>query len=129
MEKAEVFFMITLTKGNTTETIYCTPLELLTSAPNYYYFKFTNRLTKQVVSAWLSNVSTTDRFQRFTIQTNSLFSSYDEGFWTYTIQPSTTNNLVPTTAICESGLMYLKPNNSFTPTKYDDQSTTFKTYS
>lgn len=129
MRKAEFFlFMIVLNKGNNAERVYCTPLELLASSPNFYFFKFTNRTTGDVVTFFDTNESNTARYQYFTLNTQSIFGTFEEGFWGYTIQPSSTNTGTPNTAICESGLMYLKPAIEFEPTKYDEQDNTFKVF-
>lgn len=120
--------MIVLNKGENAEIIYCTPLESATSIPAYYYFKFTNRITKDVISVFLTDTSVLKRYQKFTIDTDTLFSTFDTGFWSYTIQGSSVNTGTPTSPVLEMGYMYLNEATEFTPTKYDEQDNTFKTY-
>lgn len=116
--------MIHLTKGNTeifTTTCDCGDEPL-------YYFKFTNRTTSDVVEMWLNNLSTKSRFQKFQFDTDDFFGNFNEGFWTYTIQVGVTENVVPTTAILESGYMYLHPEVDYEPIKYSEQSNNFTAY-
>lgn len=120
--------MIILNLGDNSEVIRVTPLENSATTPNYYYFVFTNRVTKDEVDMWLTNVSTTARYQKFQINTDNLFDGYDTGFWNYTIQGATTLNVIPTSAILESGYMYLYPATEYAPTEYNEQSNQFKTY-
>jgi hypothetical protein len=127
---AEAFFcMIQLNLNNNSDIIICTPLELLTNEPAYYYFEFTSRQTKNVIKVTLTDISNTNRYQKFIIDTESIFVNQKEGLWKYIIKPaSLNNNTDPNTAICEEGLMYLVSNNTFEPTKYDDQSNQVKAY-
>ena len=121
--------MIKLTKGETTEYIYCTPMENLSSVPAWFYFKFVNRVTLDEVETWIDSGNlTTDRYSKYPIDTSALFDDMPSGFWTYTIQPATEEEVVPNTDICESGLMYLYPATEFQPTKYDEQSNNFIVY-
>jgi hypothetical protein len=117
--------MIHLTKGQE-NTIFTTSDTTLTL--DYYYFKFTNRTTQDVVEMWLANESDKERFQKYTIITSDFFGNFIEGFWTYTIQIATAYEVVPTTAILESGYMLLHPENEFVPTKYSEQSNNFTAY-
>lgn len=122
--------MIQLNKDNNAEYIICTPLELLSSVPAYYYFKFVSRQTNAVVQFTAQDLSTTQRYQKFLIDTASKFATQKEGLWKYIIKPaSSNNNLEPNTDICESGLMYLVSDDTFEPTKYEDQANTIKAYS
>lgn len=116
--------MINLTKGQT-ETIYTTTNG---GGAALYYFKFTNRTTNDVRQIWLNNLSTKSRFQKFTFDVDDFFDTFIEGFYTYTIQVATTSNVVPTSAVLETGYMKLNPANEFTPTKYNEQSNQFKVY-
>lgn len=117
--------MIHLTKGQE-NTIYTTADTTFTL--NYYYFKCTNRTTQDVVEMWLANESDVDRFQKYTILTNDFFGNFIEGFWTYTIQMAEDYGIVPTSAILESGYLYLHPETDFAPTKYSEQSNNFTAY-
>jgi hypothetical protein len=120
--------MIILNLGENSEMIRVTPLENSATTPAFYYFLFVNRITNDEVDMWLTNVSTTARYQKFQINTENLFGDYDTGFWSYTIQGASVNNVVPTTPILESGYMYLYPETEFNPTEYNEQSNQFKTY-
>ena len=117
--------MIHFTKGNS-DTIFTTADTTLTL--NYYYFKFTNRTTQDIVEMWLPNESEKDRFQKYTINTDEYFVNFNEGFWTYTIQMAEDYEVIPTSAILESGFMYLHPATDFEMIKYNEQSNTFKAY-
>jgi hypothetical protein len=121
--------MIKLTKGETTEYIYCTPMENLSEVPTWFYFKFVNRVTLDEVEYWADTGNlTTDRYSKYPFGTEGFFADMPSGFWTYTIQPATTEEVVPNTDICESGLMYLYPATEFAPTKYEEQSNNFIVY-
>jgi hypothetical protein len=116
--------MINLTKGQT-ESIYTTTNG---GGAALYYFKFTNRTTNDVKQMWLNNLSTKARFQKFTFDVDDFFDNFIEGFYTYTIQVATANNVVPTTAVLETGYMKLNPATEFAPIKYNEQSNQFKVY-
>jgi hypothetical protein len=121
--------MITLTKGYDEWLICFTGKVLAEAPPAFYYFKFTNRTTLDEVDMWLvAEQSGTDRYELCFVNTNEYFSDYPEGFWTYEIYPSDTDQVLPTEAMIESGLMYLYPQTEFTPTKYDEQNNTFVVY-
>jgi hypothetical protein len=118
--------MINLYIGNTNNAIYCTPDENSSATITFYYFKFVNRITQDVVQMWLQNISGNKRNQKFLINVNTYFLNQDGGLWRYTIQ-SSLQNIVPTSAILESGLMYLH-SDLIEPVKYNEQVNTFKTY-
>lgn len=118
--------MINLYIGNNANEILVTPDENSVAAISFYYFKFVNRITLDEVDMWLQNTSTTQRYQKFEIDVDEYFTDFDGGLWTYTIQAAT-NNVIPTSAILESGLMYLHTN-IISPVNYNEQSNTFKTY-
>lgn len=120
--------MIILTKGNTANEMYVTPLELASSTPAWYYFKFTNRVTNDVIEYWGTDESTDARYQKFIIDVDDYFDTFDMGFWKYEIYGVDDENEQPTSSVLETGFMYLKPENEFTPTKYNEQSTNFTTY-
>lgn len=122
--------MILLNLNSTTNLVYCTPLEKLSVVPSYYYFRFESRQTKSVVQFTIADTSNSKRFQKFIVNAVQLFANQKEGFWNYIIKPTSQNNGIdPNTDICETGMMYLSSNNIFTPTKYEDQNNTYKTYS
>lgn len=120
--------MIVLAKGNT-ETICITPKENSSLNLVNYKIVFTNRTTKEVVDFWFADISTTARCQKFTIIVNTYFQNYDEGFWEYAVYGTATLNGTPNTPMLENGLMYLKPQTNYEPTKYNEQDTAFTTYS
>jgi len=122
--------MIQIDKASNVQSIYCTPREKLTSAPAFYYFKFTSRQTKQVVQFTAVDISTTQRFQKFVIDAAVKFANQKEGFWTYQIKAATiNNNLDPGGVVLEEGLAYIRT--AATPFNgiYNDQSNQVKNYS
>ena len=119
--------MIILTK-NITSKIFCTPLENTTNSLTIFKFVFTNRITKDIVNFWGTNISTTKRYQLFEIVVNTYFTNYDTGMWDYIIYGASTIGGMPTTDSLENGYMYLKNNDTFIPESYNGQSNTFVTY-
>lgn len=121
--------LIKTTDPDNVQYIYYTPMENLLEVPAFFYLKFVNRVTLDEVEFWAdSGELTTGRYTRTPVSAFGLFNDMPSGFWTYTIQPATTEDVVPNTDICESGLMYLYPATEFTPTKYDEQSNNFIVY-
>lgn len=119
--------MINLTKGNTNTIIVTlkekTPLVIL-----YFKFIFTNRITQNVVNVWLTNTSTTNRYQKFSIVTNTYLANEDDGLYTYNVYGCASLGGTPNTPLLESGYMYLHPSVEFDPVKYNEQSNQFITY-
>lgn len=104
--------MVHLTKGETnTIVMTLTEKELLTS-PNYL-FVFTNRSSNEVVKfVKLNNTDISlykDRYNEFSIVTNTYFSSALEGQYTYEIyeQASTSNTNPSGLNKLETGIMWL----------------------
>lgn len=93
----------------------------------FYQITFTNRVTSDSVTVFLEDISTTKRYQKLNIDTDSELGDYDTGFWKYEIKGSEDGE-VADDAILESGFMYLYPENAFSPTKYNEQSNQFLTY-
>jgi hypothetical protein len=125
--------MIKLTKGQEVEYIYCTPMDNLTSIPAWVYFKFVHRMTGEVVEFWGDSIgqSTTNRYAKYGIDTSVYFADSTEGMWTYTIQETSDEEVVPTIGqypILESGYLYLYPASTFEPTKYEGQDNSFIAY-
>ena len=121
--------LIKTTDPYNVQYIYYTPMENLLEVPAFFYLKFVNRVTLDEVEFWAdSGELTTGRYTRTPVSAFGLFNDMPSGFWTYTIQPATTEDVVPNTDICESGLMYLYPATEFAPTKYDEQSNNFIVY-
>jgi hypothetical protein len=104
--------MVHLTKGETnTIVMTLTEKELLTS-PNYL-FVFTNRSSNEVVKfVKLNNTDISlykDRYNEFSIVTNTYFSTALEGQYTYEIyeQASTSNTNPSGLNKLETGIMWL----------------------
>ena len=96
----------------------------------YFLFVFTNRITQDVVKFVATNTSTTLRYNKFSLVTNSKFATSEEGLWTYQVyeQASSTNTNTSGLNNVENGYLYLHPTTTFTPTEYSEQSNTFVTY-
>jgi hypothetical protein len=117
--------MVHLTKGETnTIVVTLTEKELLTS-PNYL-FVFTNRSSNSVISFVKLNATDIslykNRYNEFSIVTNTYFASALEGQYTYDIyeQASTTNINPSGLNKLETGIMWLSGStlsyNQFTTT-------------
>lgn len=120
--------MINLTKGNT-QVIYFTGTEKITLTAPFFLFIFTNRVTLDVVKVMATNTSTTTRYDKFSMVVNTYFTDAVEGFWEYEIREKASNvDMTVAGTIVEEGFMYLNPATAFSPTEYDDQLNTFKTY-
>jgi hypothetical protein len=125
--------MIVFNKEQGETFIYCTPMDNLTSIPEYVYFKFTHRMTGEVVNFYSDGLgaSQTNRYAKYGINVDQYFSDATEGMWTYTLQQTPEKEIIPPIGqypILESGYMYLYPATEFTPTKYDEQSNNFIVY-
>ena len=107
-------------------------MDYLTSIPSWLYFKFVHRMTSEVVEFWADSIgeSTTNRYAKYSISTEVFFADSTEGMWTYTIQQTTDDEIVPPTTniILESGYLYLYPAATFQPTKYEGQDNSFIAY-
>lgn len=125
--------MIKLTKDQELEYIYCTPMDYLTSLPIWVYFKFVHRMTGEVVQYWSDSLgaSNTNRYAKYGVDPSQLFADSTEGMWTYTLQETSEEEVVPSVGqypILESGYLYLYPASTFEPTKYEGQDNTFIAY-
>ena len=121
--------MIYLTKGSTSQIILTLKEKQTLSAPNYL-FVFTHRGTNIEVKFVILNAADTsafkDRFNQFSIVTNTYFGTQDSGEWEYQIyeQTSTTNtNPANATGLIETGIMRLNESTSFTYTKHQPNNT------
>jgi hypothetical protein len=121
--------MIYLTKGATSQIILTLKEKQTLSAPNYL-FVFTHRGSNIEVKFVILNAADTsafkDRFNQFSIVTNTYFGSQDSGEWEYQIyeQTSTTNtNPANATGLVETGIMRLSESTSFTYTKHQPNNT------
>ena len=121
--------MIYLTKGATSQIILTLKEKQTLSAPNYL-FVFTHRGSNIEVKFVILNAADTsafkDRFNQFSIVTNTYFGSQDSGEWEYQIyeQTSTTNtNPANAPGLVETGIMRLSESTSFTYTKHQPNNT------
>lgn len=117
--------MIHLTKGETNTIVMTLTEKQLLSNPNYL-FVFTNRSSNNVIKFVVLNASDTsqykDRYNEFSIVTNTNFASALEGQYTYEVyeQTSTTNTNITGLNKLETGIMWLSGStlsyNQFTTT-------------
>jgi hypothetical protein len=121
--------MIYLTKGSTSQIILTLKEKQTLSAPNYL-FVFTHRGSNIEVKFVILNAADTssfkDRFNQFSIVTNTYFGTQDSGEWEYQIyeQTSTTNtNPANATGLVETGIMRLNESTSFTYMKHQPNNT------
>jgi hypothetical protein len=105
--------MVYLTKGATSQIILTLKEKQTLSAPNYL-FVFTHRGSNvEVKFVLLNNQDTSaykDRFNQFSLVTNTYFENYQDGEWDYIIYEQTsTSNLNPAlaTGVVEKGIMRL----------------------
>jgi hypothetical protein len=90
-------------------------------------------MTGEVVEFWRDSLgnSVTNRYAKYPVSTQTLFTNTTEGMWTYTIQQAPDEEVVPSVGqypILESGYLYLYPASTFEPTKYEGQTNTFIAY-
>lgn len=115
--------MINLTKGNTEEAIVVTVTENTTGVVNpQYTFVFTHTTTKQEVP-WTAGANESDypeRFDHFFINTDTVFSEYPTGMYTYVVYEDLTT-------VVERGKMILHPAEEFERVTYST-TTTYKAY-
>jgi hypothetical protein len=121
--------MVYLTKGATSQIILTLKEKQTLSAPNYL-FVFTHRGSNvEVKFVLLNNQDTSaykDRFNQFSLVTNTYFANYDSGEWEYEIYEQTsTTNTDPTlaTGLLETGIMRLNDSTTFAFTKYQTTNT------
>ena len=121
--------MIYFTKGQTSEIILTLKEKQTLTAPNYL-FRFVNRVTNVEVKFVLLNATDLstykDRYNKFSIVTNTYFVSSNVGEWEYYIyeQTSTTNtNPALATTLLETGIMRLSAATDFDFTEYQTSNT------
>ena len=117
--------MIHLTKSETNTIVMTLTEKQLLTNPNYL-FVFTNRSSNNIVKFVVLNASDTslykDRYNEFSIVTNTNFASALEGQYTYEVyeQASTTNTNITGLNKLETGIMWLSGStlsyNQFTTT-------------
>lgn len=104
--------MIHLTKGETNTIVMTLTEKQLLINPNYL-FVFTNRSSNNIVKFVVLNASDIssykDRYNEFSIVTNTNFASALEGQYTYEVyeQTSTTNTNITGLNKLETGIMWL----------------------
>jgi len=121
--------MVYLTKGVTSEIILTLKEKQTLSSPNYL-FVFTHRGSNVAVKFVLLNNQDTslhkERFNQFSLVTNTYFANYDSGEWGYQIyeQTSSSNvNPANATSLLETGIMRLNDSTTFSFTKYQTNNT------
>ena len=117
--------MIHLTKSETNTIVMTLTEKQLLTNPNYL-FVFTNRSSNNIIKFVVLNASDTslykDRYNEFSIVTNTNFASALEGQYTYEVyeQASTTNTNITGLNKLETGIMWLSGStlsyNQFTTT-------------
>jgi hypothetical protein len=105
--------MIYLTKGATSEIILTLKEKQTLTSPNYLFY-FKGRGSNKEVKFVILNASDTsqykDRFNQFSIVTNTYFENYQDSEWDYKIYEQTSSsNLNPSlaTGLLEVGIMRL----------------------
>ena len=106
-------------------TIYLTLSDKQQQPSTDYWFRFTNRLTNDIITEVIENISDKTNYQKFEISSD-LFGTYDSGYWTYEIKAAENN--LPIGDLLEIGYLYLQEDVEFDPVKYSEQSNNFKTY-
>ena len=121
--------MIYFTKGQTSEVILTLKEKQTLTAPNYL-FRFVNRVTNVEVKFVLLNATDLstykDRYNKFSIVTNTYFVSSNVGEWEYFIyeQTSSSNtNPALATTLLETGIMRLSAATDFDFTEYQTSNT------
>lgn len=121
--------MIYLTKGQTNSIILTLKEKQTLTSPNYL-FVFTHRgsnIVRSFVLLQAANISAhKERYDEFSIVTNTYFATYDSGEWEYEIYEQTSStNTDPTlaTSKIETGIMRLNDATSFAYTKYQTNNT------
>ena len=117
--------MIHLTKSETNTIVMTLTEKQLLTNPNYL-FVFTNRSSNNIIKFVVLNASDTslykDRYNEFSIVTNTNFASALEGQYTYEVYEQTSNSNLNITGLnkLETGIMWLSGStlsyNQFTTT-------------
>jgi hypothetical protein len=117
--------MIHLTKGETNTIVMTLTEKQLLTNPNYL-FVFTNRSSNNIIKFVVLNASDVsqykDRYNEFSIVTNTNFATALEGQYTYEVyeQTSTSNTNITGLNKLETGIMWLSGStlsyNQFTTT-------------
>lgn len=115
--------MVTLNIGNSEDVLILTLKEKSNVSNPEYNIRFTNVMTKEIVSHVLgTDVSSfKDRYNKFIIDTTSLFGGKQLGQWNYVCEET------PSNLVVEVGKMTLISNSEFAFQSYTTP-TTFKGY-
>jgi len=121
--------MIYIRKGHTDQVIVTLTEKQTLSVPNYLFY-FKQRSSNDVVAFVILNAADLsqykDRYNKFSINGVTHFSSKLAGEWEYMIyeQSSTTNvNPALATGLLETGIMRLSDTDSFSFTEYSTNNT------
>ena len=120
--------MINLYLNNSTNSFYVTPLENTNLIFTIFKFIFTNRATNDEVELWVTNQSSTYRYQKFIINVNTYFANKDLGLWGYEVYGCASIGGTPNSPVLETGYMNLHSDITFEPIEYNQQNSTFVTY-
>ena len=123
--------MVVLNKGNNADKVRLT---LTADYPllsfDHYKLVFTSRQTKRVIT--IDDLEDTslfpERYNLFTVDTETEFDGEQEGFWDYKAYGVTVVLLIPTSTLLEEGTMKLNPATAFEFTSYTPADNTFKVY-
>lgn len=125
--------MLVLTKGQTAETIIVTLNEKRTLSTGYYLFYFEHITTGQTATKIFSFSEDEslypDRYNKFTVNTSTVFMNKDSGEWTYKIYEQAGGvNINPAgLTLVEYGILKLNAATTFTFETYEAE-TTYKKY-
>jgi len=123
--------MIYLEKGKSSTIVLTLSEKAQLYSPNYL-FVFKSRSTNEVIKfiklVGSDESPNEDRFNTFTIATNTYFANSLKGEWSYSVyeQASTSNlDTNKTTSLIEEGQMILSDSNVFSFSSYNNQANTF----
>ena len=125
--------MLLLTLGQTSEKMIVTLNEKRTLTDGWYLFVFENITTRDIVNkiyAFSEDESLyPDRYNLFTINTNTVFANQNTGDWRYKVYEQSGSSNTDTTGLTEveRGILKLRPATDFTYTEYSG-TTIFKQY-
>lgn len=125
--------MLTLTKGQTAESIIVTLNEKRTLDNGYYLFFFESNPkgyeATKIFSFAEDESSYTDRYNKFTINTSVVFLNKPQGEYTYKVYEQASNsNIDPTgLTLVEYGILVLNPAAEFAFEMYNEE-TSYKSY-
>lgn len=124
--------MLNLTEGQTSEEVVVTLNEKRTLSSGYYLFYFEHITTRQTATKVFNfsedESSYITRYNKFTINTGTVFSGKPTGEWLYRVYESSTSTTDPTGLTqVEYGILKLNPATVFSYEKYNG-ATSYKVY-